>query len=223
LQELNLAKNCIGPQGAKLLGAGLQANAAAAAVAARAAGGRPDSQQDGTFDSNSSDNINGFIGLRYLELEWCKLKVEGVAHLAAALVMQRQGRGAAAAKQQQDGAHCCLQRLGLCRNGAGDKGVKVRRHACATTHGSVQIRSLTWCMPHMREAGSADICWMHGAMHGDACCTRLSIRTWPHIARCCMWIGDPAQHGVYVFCQAIILASPYITIMMASSYYPFTP
>jgi hypothetical protein len=127
LQELNLAKNCIGPQGAKLLAAGLQANAAAAAAATRTTGGGPDSQEDATANSSDSDNINGFIGLRYLELEWCKLKVEGVAHLAAALVMQRQGRGTTAAKQQQDGAHCCLQRLGLGRNGAGDKGVKVRR------------------------------------------------------------------------------------------------
>jgi hypothetical protein len=141
LQELNLAKNCIGPQGAKLLAAGLQANAAAAASEAAAAS--LSAQEDGAIsskaqhiNSSSSSSSSAFVGLRYLELEWCKLKVEGVTHLAAALVMQRPGLAATAAMQRGAGVHCCLQRLGLSRNGAGDKGVKVRlqeahRMACA--------------------------------------------------------------------------------------------
>lgn len=130
LIHLNLAKNSIGPQGAKLLAAGLQANAAAAAAA------------------EASTGYESFVGLKHLELEWCKLRTEGIVHIAAALAnTTTAGRAATSSALRQStscsrvgcsssssskgsgsaiAVHCCLERLGLSRNGAGDKGVQVR-------------------------------------------------------------------------------------------------
>ncbi|KAF6259342.1 hypothetical protein COO60DRAFT_1015778 [Scenedesmus sp. NREL 46B-D3] len=172
LQELNLAKNCIGPQGAKLLATGLQANAAAAAAAASNAA--LDSTTKDAASGNCS-NIRGgsaFVGLRYLELEWCKLKVEGVAHVAAALVMQRPGLGAAA--QQGVGAQCCLQRLGLGRNGAGDKGVNVSWGSCE----AVACYAVLNCL--VKDSSLVNVADMHGALRCVACwhaCIRSSRNT----------------------------------------------
>jgi hypothetical protein len=148
LVHLNLSKNSIGPHGAKHIAEGLKANAAAALAHLGGGGGAtatPSEVAAVAAGENhlvspppegmalmSSTPMATFVGLQQLDLERCKLKAEGVEHLAAALMVgpgsiEGNSCGAVGGSTQPAPLHCCLKHLGLSRNGAGDKGVKVGR------------------------------------------------------------------------------------------------
>lgn len=121
LTELNLAKNNIGPKGARYLAEALEDGATLYQSLAKALANEPDR-------AAVNKKLAAFAGLQYLELEWCKLKTEGVAALGAAMAnicssnsSSSSGGGGGGGGSAKHG----LMRLGLARNGAGDRGVKV--------------------------------------------------------------------------------------------------